>query len=311
MFDLDLVKTFITIAEQGSISRAAECLYTSKSVVKKQADTLEAEMGVPLLQRNTKGVTLTSAGEVFVKGAKHMLSEFESLKQSCQLAMKNSGGRTVRVAYYSDIVFPCIQYCSENYMRVYPNDTCEPVSALYNEAYDGIRNNLFDVAFCPRPRAIDSQGLASITTFRTPVGGLVSSSSPLAAKTSLSREDLAQHTVGVLRLWYSQENMAQWSKMGPVTFDIVPLANGIDGMQTICGSGGIFLFPASDAYVYPFYTFVPLEDPFYFTGSLTYSPAATGAVLDYVRETESFMRSRTNSDTLTLLTDWNKNPKEA
>ena len=50
------VTTFIQVVESGSIAKAARLLYLSKVSVKAQMDSLEAEVGVRLLERTTRGV---------------------------------------------------------------------------------------------------------------------------------------------------------------------------------------------------------------------------------------------------------------
>ena len=66
------VTTFIQVVESGSIAKAARLLYLSKVSVKAQMDSLEAEAGVRLLERTTRGVKATAAGELFFEGARKL-----------------------------------------------------------------------------------------------------------------------------------------------------------------------------------------------------------------------------------------------
>lgn len=61
-----LAMTFLTVAEAGSITAAAEHLRTSKSQVSKQLSRLEAELSVQLLFRTTRRLILTEAGHVYL-----------------------------------------------------------------------------------------------------------------------------------------------------------------------------------------------------------------------------------------------------
>jgi DNA-binding transcriptional LysR family regulator len=54
---------FAAVAKAGGITRAAQALNTVQSNVTHRIQLLEAELGVPLFHRHTRGVTLTSAGE--------------------------------------------------------------------------------------------------------------------------------------------------------------------------------------------------------------------------------------------------------
>jgi LysR family transcriptional regulator, cell division regulator len=57
------LRVFSTVAQYGSITRAAEALHTVQSNVTMHIKALEAELGVSLLHRNRRGVTLTRGGE--------------------------------------------------------------------------------------------------------------------------------------------------------------------------------------------------------------------------------------------------------
>lgn len=61
--DYDDVKCFLAVAETGGLSRAAQRLATSKSMVSRRITRLEKETGARLLTRNARGVVLTEAGE--------------------------------------------------------------------------------------------------------------------------------------------------------------------------------------------------------------------------------------------------------
>ncbi|PWQ93433.1 LysR family transcriptional regulator [Leucothrix arctica] len=59
--------TFSEVALQGSFTKAAKLLGMSKSAVSQQITRLEAELGVQLLKRNTRGLSVTTAGEKLLK----------------------------------------------------------------------------------------------------------------------------------------------------------------------------------------------------------------------------------------------------
>ncbi len=60
---------FFHLIEQGSFSKAAEQVGLTKSVVSKRITRLEEELGVQLLYRTTRKLTLTEAGDVFFSHA--------------------------------------------------------------------------------------------------------------------------------------------------------------------------------------------------------------------------------------------------
>lgn len=70
---------FLSVAEYGSFSKAAEHMYVSPTAVMKQMNLLEASIGTPLFTRSAKGVSLTAAGKSVYKDSKKINALFEQL----------------------------------------------------------------------------------------------------------------------------------------------------------------------------------------------------------------------------------------
>lgn len=68
-----MLDTFITVADCGSFTKAAERLYISPTAVMKQMNTLERHLDVKLIDRTPSGIRLTSAGSVIYQDAKFMI----------------------------------------------------------------------------------------------------------------------------------------------------------------------------------------------------------------------------------------------
>jgi len=68
------LRALIAIEEMGSMSRAAAQMYVSVPALKKQMDTLEAELGVQLFVRSNQGVAFTQAGEAFCACARETIA---------------------------------------------------------------------------------------------------------------------------------------------------------------------------------------------------------------------------------------------
>ncbi len=61
-FETDQLRTFVTVADSGSLSAAAPRLFLSQSSVSEQLRKLEERAGVPLLSRGRHGAVPTPAG---------------------------------------------------------------------------------------------------------------------------------------------------------------------------------------------------------------------------------------------------------
>jgi DNA-binding transcriptional LysR family regulator len=76
--ELRHLRYFVAIAEEGSITGAAERLWIAQPGLSTQIRRLEAELGVRLFERHTRGVDLTEAGELFLARARLALAAVET-----------------------------------------------------------------------------------------------------------------------------------------------------------------------------------------------------------------------------------------
>ncbi len=76
------LRAFAAVAEQGSFLSAAVALGVSRTTLRRQVDSLEAQAGLPLLRRGRDGVELTEAGHQLLRGGLAMEQEFATLLQS-------------------------------------------------------------------------------------------------------------------------------------------------------------------------------------------------------------------------------------
>jgi DNA-binding transcriptional LysR family regulator len=73
--DLEDLRGFLAIAETGSFLGAATNLGVPRGTLRRRIDALEARAGVPLLERNARGVTVTEAGAKLVERGRRLLDE--------------------------------------------------------------------------------------------------------------------------------------------------------------------------------------------------------------------------------------------
>jgi len=78
--DLRHLRYFVVVAEEGNITRAAERLHIAQPPLSRQIQQLEEELGVPLLVRGSRPLTLTEAGQFFYAHARQLLSQTRELE---------------------------------------------------------------------------------------------------------------------------------------------------------------------------------------------------------------------------------------
>jgi DNA-binding transcriptional LysR family regulator len=92
---LSALEAFVRVAETGSFSEAAHRLKTSKSAVSRLVSGLEADLGVRLIHRTTRSLTLTEAGRGYCERAGRILADLAEADQSVSRMQATPRGRLV------------------------------------------------------------------------------------------------------------------------------------------------------------------------------------------------------------------------
>ena len=88
---LDEIRTFVTLAEAGSLQRAAERLLLTPSAVTRQIQRLETALGAPVLDRRVKPPRITPIGQSVLEQGRSLLRSFEAMKASASTKTEPAG----------------------------------------------------------------------------------------------------------------------------------------------------------------------------------------------------------------------------
>ncbi len=93
MDSFNLMRAFRRIVERGGLARAAEDLGMSPAGLSKQLRTLEAHLGVVLLQRTTRRMSLTETGHAYYRECCRLLDELDALERGIAEQRGDVAGR--------------------------------------------------------------------------------------------------------------------------------------------------------------------------------------------------------------------------
>ena len=113
------MEMFVRVVETGSFSKAAREFNTTQPTVTKQVAATEARLKVRLLNRNTRGVSLTAAGSLYYDKCKNIVREAEEAESIVQLRQNQAQGLLrvgTSVAFGRRVVVPL----ALEYMRRHP-----------------------------------------------------------------------------------------------------------------------------------------------------------------------------------------------
>lgn len=92
--NLDQLQTLVAIADLGTLAAAAQALHLAPPTVSLHLSELEERVGAPLIVRGRRQAELTPAGELLVRGGRHLLSQTDQLLEQ---ARRRADGRDALV----------------------------------------------------------------------------------------------------------------------------------------------------------------------------------------------------------------------
>ncbi|QQO07731.1 LysR family transcriptional regulator [Breznakiella homolactica] len=173
-------KAFLTAAETGSFSKAAEILYYTPSGVSQLVNALEADLGFPLLRRNKKGVTLTSEGEKILPVVREFLMQENRIYQLAA-EMKDLAIGNVTIAAYSSIATHWLPGVIRVFQEDYPRITIKLMEGIRQEVSRWLEEKIADLAFLSYQ---DPMPYDWIPLAEDPMLAVLPRNHPLAAETS-------------------------------------------------------------------------------------------------------------------------------
>lgn len=141
------LQLFVAVCEAGSIGRAAQREFIAASAVSKRVADLEAEVGVALLQRHSRGVVPTPAGEGLLHHARGILLQLERLHNDIREYEKGVRGHVRVHANLSAIV----QFLPEDlgaFARQHPSVKLDLQEHLSAEVIAAVQEGGADLGIC-------------------------------------------------------------------------------------------------------------------------------------------------------------------
>ena len=234
MNDLEVrqLRYFVAVAEELHFGRAAGRLGMAQPPLSRAIRDLERQLGVTLLERTTRQVRLTAAGEVLLRDARTALEAVAAAARRTQEA--GSPPPRLRVALKADVdggLLPQIldAYCAGD-AAVAP----ELVLGGFGEQAQALRDGRADVGLllCP----FDDRGLDSEPLLTEPPLVALAAADPLAARTRLCLADLAGRSLP------GGSPASQGRPAGPRRAGVTPPASNLSEIFSLVETGSVVFF---------------------------------------------------------------------
>jgi DNA-binding transcriptional LysR family regulator len=161
-FDMGTLRSFATIVETGSMTRAASRLFMTQSAISMQIKRLEASLGMSVFDRSAKGMSTTVEGEQLLHFAQQMLAIND--EGMGRLTSPDYEGQ-IRLGAPCDVIYPHIPGILKEFNRDYPRVQIKFSSggtfALTEQFNQGLQDVVLTTEESPRKggRVINTQTL--------------------------------------------------------------------------------------------------------------------------------------------------------
>jgi len=150
--ELRQLRSFIAVAEDGVISRAAQRLHLTQSALSRQIKALEEDLGVTLLERSAHSVKLTQEGEVLLKEGRGVLERADAAVTKVRAAGK---AVLLRVGYAPTLTAGILPLAISAFTQKHPRVRVELLDLSSTEMRTGLDQGSLDVVMTVKPAKVD------------------------------------------------------------------------------------------------------------------------------------------------------------
>lgn len=225
--EIRVLRYFLTIAREGSITNAANFLHVTQPTLSRQIHDLEDELGQKLFTRGSHNMTLTTEGMILRKRAEEIISmvdkteaEFTSMEEAVGGDIYIGGGETDAIKFLAKV--------AKELHDTYPNIYYHLYSGNAQDVTERLDKGLLDFGVLVQPADISKYDYLNIPAKDT-WGVVMRKDSPLAEKETICKEDLIGIPLICSRQAISQERskneFTQWFGEDFDKLDIVTTFN--------------------------------------------------------------------------------------
>lgn len=225
--ELRVLRYFLTIAREGSITNAANVLHVTQPTLSRQIHDLEEELGQRLFVRGSRNMRLTAEGMILRKRAEEIISmvdkteaEFSSMSNVVSGDIYIGGGETEAVKLIAQIVCELRSAYPEIHYHLYSGNA--------EDVTERLDKGLLDFGLLIQPADISKYDYFNIPT-RDTWGVIMRKDIPLAKKETIRKEDLLNVPLICSRQVISEERhrneFAEWFGEDFDKLDIVTTFN--------------------------------------------------------------------------------------
>jgi DNA-binding transcriptional LysR family regulator len=178
-FVSNALRYFLQVAQSGSIRVAAEKLNVAPSAISRHIQNLEQELGLPMFERNARGVSLTEAGELYVRHARTVFMDRERVRLEID-DLKGLRRGHIRITTIDGIVAGPLSNATSSFRKLHPGVTISLQSTSTEMVNRAVREGEADVGIAYQSTPVE--GINIVLQLLDPLLLVVSPNHQLAGR---------------------------------------------------------------------------------------------------------------------------------
>ena len=203
--EIRVLRYFLTIAREGSITNAANFLHVTQPTLSRQIKDLEDELGQKLFRRGSHNMTLTAEGMILRKRAEEIISMVDKTEEEFN-SMETTVGGDIYIGSGETDAIKLVAQVAKELRNSYPDIHYHLYSGNAEDVTERLDKGLLDFGILIQPADITKYDYLNLPA-RDLWGVVMRKDSPLAEKKSIKKEDLIN-----IPLICSRQAMSQRSK---------------------------------------------------------------------------------------------------
>ncbi len=246
--ELRQLRYLVTLAEERHFTRAAAREHIAQPALSQQIRRLETEVGLALVERTTRSVAMTDAGELLVARARRILAEVDDAQAELATLAGVKGGRLAVGALHT--MGPVdLSLLLASFHRNHPAVELTVREQSSEELAEMLRDDEIDLAFLSVTENIQSRGLQLRRLVTEELVVVLPTHHPLAGRDGLTLAELATDSFISFRAGSRLRELLEWAASSAGFEPRITLeSNESRRIRSLVSSGlGVAILPRSDA----------------------------------------------------------------
>ncbi|EHN11660.1 transcriptional regulator LysR family [Patulibacter medicamentivorans] len=256
------LRSFVVLAEELHFTRAAARLYVAQQALSRQIREMESRLGVRLLDRTTRRVALTPAGEAFLESARTALDVLDAgIARAGRIGRGEIG--TLKLGFQPGAALELTAPILDGFRDRHPDVAVELREFLWDDPSAGVVSGWADVSLTRPPFAGD--GIELLPLVHEPVVAAMTRSHRLAGRGSIRIADLLDEPMVVGRsadaIWTAHWTLADHRDGRPARIAMHTTSH-TEELDVVAAGVGVMVTPAAAGRFtpHPAIAYVPIDD---------------------------------------------------